>query len=194
MKKLIRIDWGFKVYDALGRLVHDHEEEGNTLLGNFMSLVASLFRDNGVGFQLIGYINTAGASLTFNEGSITGVNFGATVGQTDRSVVLGTGVTANTIDTFALAAQIAHGVGAGQLSYGGTNRVLPVAASNPRVHQEQRLFGGNAVGSVTVNEAGLIYRDSNLNISLLIERSIVTPFTVPANGAVVANCMISVSV
>ncbi len=77
------------------------------------------------------------------------------VGELARGIMVGTGITAPTIDDYRLEATIAHGLGAGQLQYGGVTFGLP--ASDPTTSQFTitRDFANASGGDITVSEIGL---------------------------------------
>jgi len=76
-------------------------------------------------------------------------------------LVVGTGSGAVTLTDYRLGTQIAHGVGAGQLSYGGTGLVAPSTSGADRSWQASRTFTNSSGGDITVNEVGIYVYSSN---------------------------------
>lgn len=72
-----------------------------------------------------------------------------------RSIVVGTDNTAPDITDHALGAQIAHGVGAGQLQYSATTFGAPAADATTSQFTITRNFTNGSGGAITVNEIGL---------------------------------------
>jgi len=76
-------------------------------------------------------------------------------GNANYGPVVGTGTGAFSWDNYALTTLIAHGTGAGQLSYGATTFNAPATSGNDRYYEVIRTFQNNSGGDITVNEIGL---------------------------------------
>jgi hypothetical protein len=76
-------------------------------------------------------------------------------GNTSYGPVVGTGTGAYDWDNYALTTLIAHGTGAGQLSYGQTTFNAPQTSGNDRYYEIIRTFQNQSGGGITVNEIGL---------------------------------------
>jgi hypothetical protein len=87
-------------------------------------------------------------------------------------IAVGSGTTAVTIDDYQLATQIAHGLSAGQLSYGATTFNAPVTSGQSRYFEVVRTFTNNSGGTVTVREIGLISRNEAGTYSFLSLRDV----------------------
>ena len=102
---------------------------------------------------------SAGQTLgTNNANQNTAVRVTAaqgTVGVSSTGIVVGSGSTAVTISRYALATQIAHGVGAGQLSYAAQTYTAPTTDGTKRYWKITRVFTNTSGGTVTVREVGL---------------------------------------
>lgn len=83
-----------------------------------------------------------------------------TIGVNDdtHGIVVGTGTTAVAISDFQLETQIAHGIGAGQLSHGASGNTAPVTIGTKRRFLLTRSFTNQSGGSITVNECGIYVR------------------------------------
>ena len=82
--------------------------------------------------------------------------FWATVGQSDRGIVVGSGSTPNTADTYKLDSLISHGTAAGQLQYGDES-VTDVTEVSPGVFEAvlSRPFTNVGGVDVVVRECGI---------------------------------------
>lgn len=81
------------------------------------------------------------------------------VNDSTYGMVVGTGTTLNNKNTVAMAAQIIHGVGAGQLSHaaqGIEDSTNP--SGNDWVFRLIRTYTNNSAGSITVNELGMVVK------------------------------------
>ena len=83
------------------------------------------------------------------------------IGVTYQGPAVGTGTTAPTITDYALQAQIAHGTGAGQLSYGAVAFGAPASDTSITQFTITRDFANSSGGAITVNEIGLFVRGGN---------------------------------
>jgi len=79
----------------------------------------------------------------------------AALGTTTIGIVAGTGAVAPTINDYALGTLIAHGVGAGQLSYSAMTFGTPAADASTSHFTCTRNLANNSGGAITVNEIGL---------------------------------------
>jgi len=102
--------------------------------------------------------NTARMIYNSAGGSFQNFLINAGVGGTDRGIVIGSGVNAPTNTDYKLQTIIAHGAGAGQMSYGAQviNATGVVGANVDLIIQ--RTFTNNSGGDVTINEVGLYVR------------------------------------
>ena len=71
--------------------------------------------------------NNSNQSISVRVGAAQG-----TIGVISTGIVVGSGSTAVTISRYALATQIAHGVGAGQLSYAAQTYTAPTTDGTKR--------------------------------------------------------------
>lgn len=77
------------------------------------------------------------------------------VGNTNQGTVVGTGTTTETNTDTAMETLIAHGVGAGQLSYGATSKTTTAEVGANVDFIITRTFTNSSGGSINVTEAGL---------------------------------------
>jgi len=82
----------------------------------------------------------------------------APIGDDIYGLVVGSGITAPTIDDHALETQIAHGTGAGQIQYGDVAFGLPTATGSVSHFTLTRDFSNASGNTITVNEIALYVR------------------------------------
>jgi len=105
-------------------------------------------------------LDTGGAARPASFGGGTSVYVGgaAPAGDLSAGIVVGSDPTPVAIDQYDLVARIAHGTGAGQLSYGGTTvEVLSKTATTWRVIVVRTLTNQSGA-AITVKEFGLFLR------------------------------------
>jgi len=80
----------------------------------------------------------------------------SSAGDATRGVIVGAGVVGVHIEDYRLAAQIAHGAGAGQLNHQATEVIYPpVAGASECSFQLKRIFVNQGGITVSVNEIGI---------------------------------------
>jgi len=87
----------------------------------------------------------------------TGYGYGATAGTATRGILVGTDTTAESFESYALGAVIAHGTGAGQMSYNESS-VSKAWDGTPNftwTATHERIINNNSGGTITVNECAL---------------------------------------
>jgi len=92
-------------------------------------------------------------------------------------IQVGTGTTAPTNSDYALATKIAHGVGAGQLDYGGHSRTSAQVVGSNVDYVISRSFYNGSGASITVNEIGIAVACMNnqgTTYYFLIVRDVIT--------------------
>jgi hypothetical protein len=126
----------------------------------------------------IHFANTDGINIKdtsgTNQSPLAGViRVEAAAGNANYGVLVGTGTAANDVSTYALAAKIANGTGAGQLQYGATSVTTPATVGQKRQITVARVFTNNSGASITVNEVGLATYHASTSY-FLIERTLST--------------------
>ena len=106
----------------------------------------------------------------------------AGAGDDTFGIVVGTGDTPVTADDYNLASKIAHGTGAGQLSYGAVTLYDPFVSDYTVKQRIARSFTNNSGADITVKEIGLIVKTSVDNYLVMIIRDVITPLTIPDGG------------
>jgi hypothetical protein len=99
---------------------------------------------------------TSTAVTAFNDPEPDSNNFilYTVAGSTTNGIAVGTGTTANSPTTGALAAPIGNGTGAGQLSYGDHTFTAPVISGSTTSFTFSRPFTNNSGASITISEVG----------------------------------------
>lgn len=148
------------VHDANGEQVLDMDMKSNSWVRNAYNWLAKAF------FYGIGVGSTYAEGALYNKntsGTLQGAYavtpaFNNSVGSSAFGIVVGTGTTAETLESFNLATPIAHGTGAGQLSYQADTWGTPTytAGTKKWTFASSRIFNNNSGASITVNEVGLI--------------------------------------
>jgi hypothetical protein len=121
--------------------------------------------------------NTAGVNQQYTNSYAWDAN--AASADTTRGIIVGTSGTAVAYDQYAAQAAIAHGTGAGQLSYGGTVHTGPTAGPTS-THEMRRTFTNTSGGSITIQEVCLYIRNTSVNHTFMFARDVVN-FTI-TNG------------
>ena len=114
-------------------------------------------------FLYINIIGAASQSLTDTGGTPRTVDVDPTddldidvaAATTTHGLVVGTGTTAEAFTQTALTTLIAHGTGAGQLTYGASVVNLPSSDSTSTTLQLTRTFSNASGGTVTVQEIAI---------------------------------------
>lgn len=113
--------------------------------------------------------------------------FCSSTADSSRGIVVGTDDTAFDIDDYALGAIIAHGNGAGQLSYVGMDKPSLDYTAKVWTASLVRLFNNNSGDTITVKEVGIISRSALFNNSpydyFLLARDVLGSPVAVANGA-----------
>ena len=95
-------------------------------------------------------------------------------------IQVGTGTNAVTISDYALQTLVAQGNGSGQLDYGAMSIGTIVIVGSTAKFTLSRTFTNNSGADITVQEVGLVYKETNYNYYFMIERTLLN-FTI-ANG------------
>lgn len=90
------------------------------------------------------------SELLWNTGLFAGV------GVTSYGPLLGSGVTAVTINDYDMETLIAHGTGAGELQYSATTFGAPSTDATGSTFIVTRVYTNNSGGNVTIEEIGLV--------------------------------------
>lgn len=160
------------------------EGRGRTFNRNFWNAVFTMLGSTAVssgtfGAGVLSVKDTGGTTRTIK--SIVGsgnCNYGleAAIADATAGIVVGTGSTAESFEDNTLVTKIAHGTGAGQLSYAAQTPPTPSYVAGTKVWTSSpiRIFNNNSAGTIVVAETGFYatVTDSTANFRLvMIERS-----------------------
>jgi hypothetical protein len=177
----------FRILDKNGELERMFKKPMESLLRNFtrwiwgewLSGSATLYDVNNVartdGYSYYHYIN-AGA------------------GVSGYGIQVGTGTNPVTISDYKLQTQIAHGTGAGQLSYQAVNVSGPTEDSNQSYFTITRNFNNGSGGTITVQEIGLVIYNSSNTYYFLFARDLTGAIDVLNGKTLVTVYTLKVSV
>jgi len=120
----------------------------------------------------------------------------APAGNASYGILIGTGDTAVTISDYNLEAKIAHGVGAGQMSYQACSVAVSVVAAPNCGFIVSRSIVNNSGGLITVKESGIAYDQwtSPQKYYLGLRDVFGSPQDVPNGGSITVNYTLRVQV
>ena len=186
----MKVEWyiQWEVKDKNGQLKSYKKHKANSTVRSMIDLMYSLMSEAA---YTNGGKDTSNATQSPTHNAATNFYCNALAGNALYGLVVGSGTNAVTINDYALQTLIAHGVGAGQLSYGAMNFVAPAVAGSTKSFTLVRIFTNSSGSDITVNEIG-IYVKSN-TIYYCIERSLSTqviPNTL--TGTLTYTCSVTV--
>jgi len=174
------------VRDLYGKVIGDTEEKpARSFLIQFLEFIYGLFRYNAHMYATAtdgteDYIYTTSSDSNFFFRVDAGVNVDT------HGIVIGTGDTAETNTDYKLEAQIANGVGEGQMTHTSTT-VSAVGVVGANVDLEvKRSFTNGSGGQITVKEAGIYTR------AILAYQHCIVRDVLPAGIDVPDKCSISI--
>jgi hypothetical protein len=192
-----------EVRDSKGNVIQKGKHKMRSFLNNFLKTIEAFARGANVTVT-----NTAGGSSTFAYAGTRSVSSGmeaviamnCMAGDNDSSfgIVVGTGTTPVSLVQYALASQIPHGTGTGQLDYNpSSGEILGLDTRvSPPVYRFRilRTFTNSSGGSITINEVGLIaYHRVSAIFTFMIARDVLPqPYVVPNGGTCTIALLIEV--
>jgi hypothetical protein len=181
----VLLDIEYKVSDKDGKVVHQHNEYGDSFLYNFLLILycamGRMFApDTG---SVLTVTDTAAATPTADEDDCpctlisaeTLMDCNALSTDDSHGILVGTGNTAVDIEDYALATKVAEGAGATQMNYGNHSIVNSASdAGNTYSYAGiSRTIVNNSGGAIVIAEVGLAcqmeWANANSNILLLRE-------------------------
>lgn len=140
--------------------------------------------------------DTGGTSRTIVDAII--LNAEAPAANSGYGIVVGTGATAVAISDYALAAQIVHGIGSGQMYHYAVAVGAPSVAGPTSSFTVTRVIGNQSGATITVGEIGVyVYgQDSGgySRVFLGIRDVLASSFDVPNGGSITVVYTIMVTV
>ena len=139
----------WEIRDSRGRVIDRGRKRAESFVQGFIGLLCNKMAQTSITIK-----DTGGTDRSTPASNVTlAVNAG--VGVITFGVVVGTGTNAVAITDYALQTLIAHGTGAGQLSYGAVSVTDWVQAGADCYFTVARTVTNNSGGSITVEEVGL---------------------------------------
>jgi hypothetical protein len=180
----------FETHDKHG-IITRHRVRSHTWTRNMWNNVLGFFSNNsaeatnfGAGHLSIKQSSgTVAANPAGNQWG--GINPVGLVANSLYGIVVGAGSTAWTFEDYTLADLIAHGTGAGQLSYQPQNSTT-IAYDNGSLKwgaQLQRVFSNSSGGDITVYEVGIRIYASAAGIYYMLSRDVLATPVLVADGA-----------
>jgi len=151
---LLQLGVRAKIYGKDGELKReDPWRRSESLLEAFMLLLETAFESTNKTVQDTS--DTGRTAAGPNNASTSWIELDAAAANANFGLLVGTGTTTPVIDDYNLETKIAHGTGAGQLSYGSVS-LFPtrVVGSNLEVRIHRGFTNGSG-GSITIHEIGL---------------------------------------
>jgi len=187
-----RLYYEVEVKDKSGKVVTRIRGRSHSYLRPYMQLRKAMYNQKygaaAVTSTVLDITNTARTIPKSDSGTITYMTFSvkADSAEGDYGIVVGTGDSANNINTVALVGIITHGTGAGQLVH-NTSSLEDV--SNPSgadlVFKIIRTYSNNSGATIVVKEIGLeakLMDYTSIARTFLLARDVITPTSVP-NGS-----------
>ena len=156
-----------------GKVTHHHKQRSHSWVRNGYNVLTCImmainYNDTSFG---AGFLNLKATTGTIQKraGAIiygyndpdwetTGCGYMASAGSLINGIVVGSGINAESFEDYTLQTQIAHGTGAGQLSYAQCESPAKSYDAGTKTYSSiwTRYLNNNSGGDVTVNEVGLI--------------------------------------
>ena len=178
------IKW--KQYNKSGILIPElsFEHKANTFLKQYIQCLCAHFgllslttlvRDTGNTLRTVAYNNSPTFDITANSGDVT------------HGIVLGTGTTVVISTDYVLETPIAHGTGAGQLSYSamGCDTDAQLGAGTKAYFTIFRTVQNNSGGDITAKEAAIYIKNGSSSFYFCIDRTLTDYAILNGNSAVI---------
>jgi hypothetical protein len=191
MKTNLGCKWKVTVRDLDGNIV-DEQSGQNSFLIAYAKLLQASFSAEMVSFTCIDGVSRYLGWVTDGTGSIgdvkySGFDIGASNGEDDIGIVVGTGTSVVTNTDYALETLISHGSSSGEMYYDdGYIYAVNIGASNA-MQQVNRSIINNSGSDIIASEIGIyakMYDETATQYSICIIRDII-PSVVCANGYVI---------
>lgn len=160
---------------------------GNSLLFNFATFLAMHFQA-----ASLSIVPESGVPVAALVASNTFFCMGG-AGNVNLGVIAGTGTAPVDIEDYKLANKIAHGVGAGQLSYGVNTTQNPSRNDNALQFAVTRSFTNTSGASIVVQELGLLVNRNGPTSNNLIFREVIEPIPILNNATRTFSIVFTIS-
>ena len=196
-----------------GRIAQRLMQRSDSYVSNFIGFLSSFLSSTGgssgtvlnAASSIYSYLSstnittttvTAVSGLDNAWSSYISLSANAGTGGLGNGMAVGTGTTANTPQTGALASPIGNGTGAGELQYQATTMGPGAISGSTTSTLESRAFGNGSGGTVTINEVGLFglnFPGTTTGYPSLIIRDVLATSVSVANG-VTATATYTISI
>jgi len=188
-----------EVRDKDGMVIQRHRQRSHSWTRNaynvmFSALALKDGTDSTFGAGKLNIKNQAG-EIRYGNLCFAGVGRGTAEGtaggyrapaaNNSYGILVGSGTNAEGFEDYALQTKIAHGTGAGQLSYQESEPHSKTYADTTMKNTLIRYFNNNSGGDVAVNEVGLVAYcliENTLNSPMVSRDKLTTTVTVPNTG------------
>lgn len=162
-------------------------KQSNSFTKGFAQLLYRIGFYAGASDTSVSITNTAGAGVSSFTTLLGSLNTTAPITNTNYGLLVGTGITAESINDTALVTKIAHGTSAGQIQYGTMTFGAPSTTATTTTFRFTRVFTNGSGGAIGVEEFGLAGENSNLTNRFLLLRDITGTITVNNGQALTLN-------
>lgn len=160
------------------KIISDHVQPAHSWTRNFYNWLSYLCTQNlssGSTFGA-GYLSMKDVGGTIRNLPVVAMGFynlGA-VGNDAYGIVVGTGTTAESFDSYAMATKVANGTGSGQLEYRAQKATTGAYTSGTKTWDFSlvRIFDNTSNGTITVKETGFIIYNVNYAYYFLVCRDL----------------------
>jgi hypothetical protein len=175
--KTIVLSYQLDDYDENGNLCYSKASESHSYVIAFIDGLYCGFAGATVTLN-----DTAGSSRASIQPATSSVfKCASAIGSVVTGIVAGTGTNAVTISDYSLQTLIAHGTGAGQLSYAVEQFSTPSTVSSTRSFTTFRTLTNNSGNTITINEIG-IYAEIGATYKFMTARDIIAGGQAVATG------------
>lgn len=182
------LEIGIEVKDKEGKVINSFTSPGHTFTKSFYNIIAQLFAKPCDAVPDINVLDTTNTGQLVDMSTLDTAGDWCDVGvstEDTHGILVGTSATAWAFTQYDLQAKIAHGTGAGQLSYGVTTPSAVMDGGAPAKVTLVRSFDNNSADSITVREIGWfgkIQSEPAVFKYHMIARDVITATAVPNGG------------
>lgn len=189
------IEYEIIVKDRNGKIV-GRRKGRNSLLTNFALGFFQYALGSSSGLVAVSGVDTSGAAGYIGATYSTGVMMpaSASAGDDTYGILVGTGTNVVTPADYSLQTKIAHGTGAGQLSYAGTSVLSPVTVGSTRYFDITRNFSNSSGADITINEIGYAVQSLSTYYIMMARDKLTSGLVVPNLGTAHVRYRLSATV
>jgi len=191
--------WEFEARDGQGRVIQKQRQRSHSWVRNaynmlFCDMAGRNASDSTYGAGYLNYKDT-GAAVRYGNWTIPwyyednvespgSLGFHAGAGDASYGIIVGSGINAESFEDYALQTPIAHGTGAGQLSYAASNSPVRTWTPSTKTMKSElvRYFNNNSGGDINVNQVALVAKLQSIYKGLMSRDKLVSTVTIPNTG------------